>query len=128
MAPIKITPWRWPHEWSKHVTVIRKCVLYFHAFTFIGCSWYHISYLSTPLLIIENWIELLFQHIISYISENVLRLLFYVLLTVHLSIFIAVFNQMDAQNLFYNKFYFMHLHVSSTYAHHQEVKIALHSP
>ena len=51
---------------------------------------------------------------------------FEVLLTVHLSIFISVFNQLDAQNLFYNKFYFMPLHVSSTCAHHQ-VKIALHS-
>ena len=52
---------------------------------------------------------------------------FYVLLTVHLSTFISVFNQLDAQNLFHNKFYFMPLHVSSTCAHHQEVKIALHS-
>jgi len=39
---------------------------------------------------------------------------FDVLLTVHLSIFISVFNQLDAQNLFHNKFYFMPLHVSST--------------
>jgi len=39
---------------------------------------------------------------------------FYVLLTVHLSIFSSVFNQLDAQNLFHNKFYFMTLHVSST--------------
>jgi len=30
---------------------------------------------------------------------------FDVLLTVHLSIFISVFNQLDAQNLFHNKFY-----------------------
>jgi len=30
-----------------------------------------------------------------------------VLLTVHLSIFISVFNQLDAQNLSHNKFYFM---------------------
>ena len=52
---------------------------------------------------------------------------FYILLTLHLSIFISVFNQLDAQNLFHNKFYFMPLHVSSTCAHHQEVKIALHS-
>ena len=52
---------------------------------------------------------------------------FDVLLTVHLSIFISVFNQLDAQNLFHGKFYFMPLHVSSTCAHHQEVKIALHS-
>ena len=50
-----------------------------------------------------------------------------VLLTVHFTIFISVFNQLDAQNLFHNKFYFMPLHVSSTCAHHQEVKIALHS-
>jgi len=42
-------------------------------------------------------------------------------------LFITVFNQLDAQNLFYNKFYFMPLHVSSTCVHHQEVKIALHS-
>ena len=52
---------------------------------------------------------------------------FDVLLTVHLNIFISVFNELDAQNLFHNKFYFMPLHVSSTCAHHQEVKIALHS-
>ena len=52
---------------------------------------------------------------------------FEVLLTVHLSIFISVFNQLDAQNLFHKKFYFMPLHVSSTCAHHQEVKIVLHS-
>ena len=44
--------------------------------------------------------------------------LFDVLLTVHI---------IDARNLFYNMFYFMPLHVSSTCAHHQEVKIALHS-
>ena len=52
---------------------------------------------------------------------------FDVLLTVHFSIFISVFNQLHAQNLFHNKFYFIPLHVSSTCAHHQEVKIALHS-
>jgi len=32
--------------------------------------------------------------------------------------FISVFNQLDAQYLFQNKFYFMPLHVSSTSAHH----------
>ena len=53
--------------------------------------------------------------------------IFYVLLTVHISIFISLFNQLDAQNLFYNKFYFTLLHVSSNCAHHQEVKIALYS-
>jgi hypothetical protein len=36
-------------------------------------------------------------------------------------------NQRDAQNLFHNNFYFMPLHVSSTCALHQEVKIALRS-
>jgi len=52
---------------------------------------------------------------------------FDVLLTVHRSTFISVFNQLDAQNLFLISFYFVPLHVSSTCAHHQEVKIALHS-
>ena len=42
-------------------------------------------------------------------------------------IFISVFNQLDAQNLFHSKFYFMPIHVSSICAHQQEVKIALHS-
>jgi len=56
-----------------------------------------------------------------------LDLNFDVSLTVHRSIFISVFNQLDAQNLFHSKFYFMSLRVSSTCAHHQEVKIALHS-
>jgi len=41
--------------------------------------------------------------------------------------FIEVFNQLHAKNLFHNKFYFLPLHVSSTCAHHQDVKIALHS-
>ena len=48
---------------------------------------------------------------------------FDVLLTVHLSIFISVINQHDAQNVCFT----IPLHVSSTCAHHQEVKIALHS-
>ena len=43
------------------------------------------------------------------------------------STFISIFNQLYAQNLFHSKFYFMPLHVLSTCAHHQEVKIALHS-
>ena len=52
--------------------------------------------------------------------------IFIVLLTVHLSIFISLTKLMH-KNLFHNKFYFMPLHVSSPCAHHQEVKIALHS-
>jgi len=52
---------------------------------------------------------------------------FDVLLIMHLSIFISVFNQLDTQNLFHNKFYFMPLHVSRTCAHHQEVKPLLYS-
>jgi len=54
-----------------------------------------------------------------------MRAYFDVLLTVHLSIIISVFNQLDVQNLFHSKFYFMPLHVSSTCSHHQEVKIAI---
>jgi len=41
--------------------------------------------------------------------------------------FISLFNQLDAQNLFHNKFYCMPQHVSSTCTYHQEVKIVLHS-
>jgi len=39
---------------------------------------------------------------------------FDVLLTVHLSIFISVFKQLDAQNLFYKKFLF---HASTCFEH-----------
>jgi len=48
------------------------------------------------------------------------------LLTVHWSEFISVFNQLDAQNLFHNKFISC-LYMFRAHAHHQEVKIALHS-
>ena len=41
-----------------------------------------------------------------------------VLLTMRRSVFISVLNQLDAQNLFHNKFYLMPLRVSSTCAHH----------
>ena len=49
------------------------------------------------------------------------------LISNNIPLFISVFNQLYAQNLFQAKFHFMPLHVSSTYAHHQEIKIALHS-
>ena len=53
---------------------------------------------------------------------------FDVLLTVHLGIYLSQhLTNLMRKILFHNKFYFMPLHVSSTCAHHQEVKIALHS-
>jgi len=52
---------------------------------------------------------------------------FDVLLTVHFSLFILVINQLDAQNFVLQYVYFMSLHVSSTFAHHQEVKYVLYS-
>jgi hypothetical protein len=64
---------------------------------------------------------------VTVIRSGPLNVVFDILLTAHLSIFISIFNQLDAQNLFHNKFYFMPLHVSSACAHHQVVKIALHS-
>jgi len=89
------------------------------------------SYLPCTVWICECWFSSRVQFICSkYVSQppKPCSLIFFdVLLTVHLSIFISVFNQLDVQKLFYNKFYFMPLHVSSTSAHHQEVKIALHS-
>jgi len=47
-------------------------------------------------------------------NKNKYKSNFDVLLTVHLSIFISVFNQLDAQNLFHNKFYFMPLHYTAS--------------
>ena len=38
------------------------------------------------------------------LNDNMDKLFFYVLLAVHFSIFISVINQLDKQNLFYNKF------------------------
>jgi len=58
------------------------------------------------------------KHVMWAQSKTEINTNFDVLLTVHLSIFISVFNQLDAQNLFHNKFYFMTLHVSSACAHH----------
>jgi len=77
----------------------------------------------------QHWVNDQLDVQLFYIKRLLLQssTLFDVLLTVHLSIFISVINQLDAQNLFHNKFYFMPLHVSSTCAHHQEVKIVLHS-
>jgi len=49
---------------------------------------------------------------ITSMMERSLR--FDVLLTVHLSIFISVINQLDAQNFVLQLVYFMPLHVSST--------------
>jgi len=79
------------------------------------------------------WLFHIFFSILSHKRHNFHwrriehKICFDVMLTVHLSIFISVFNQLDAQNLFHNKFYFMPQHVSSACAHHQEVKTALHS-
>ena len=52
---------------------------------------------------------------------------FYVLLTMHLSIFILVINQHDAQNLFYNKFISFLYMFRAPCAHHQEAKVVLYS-
>ena len=54
-------------------------------------------------------------------------LFFDVLLTVHLSIFILVINQIDAQNLFYNKFISCLYMFRALCAHRQEVKVVLYS-
>jgi len=54
--------------------------------------------------------------------------IFDVLLTVHLSIFISVINQLDAQNfLFCNKFISCLYMFRPPCAHHQGIKILLHS-
>ena len=60
-------------------------------------------------------------------EEDNLYIFFYVLLTVHLSIFILVINQHDAQNLFYNKFISCLYMFRTPCAHRQEGKIVLYS-
>ena len=45
----------------------------------------------------------------------------------HLSIFILVINELDAQNLFYNKFILCLYMFRAPCAHRQEVKIVLYS-
>ena len=49
------------------------------------------------------------------------------LLTVHLSIFILIINQIDAKNLFYSKFISCLYMFRAPCAHRQEVKIVLYS-
>ena len=85
-----------------------------HAHTHTICNNY---FFSTAKMVTRTRVSVRY----TYIACLVLTL------TVHLSIFILVFNQLDTQSLFHNKFYFMPVHVSSTCAHHQEVRIALHS-
>ena len=58
---------------------------------------------------------------------NICETNFDVLLTVHLSIFILVINQLDAQNLFYNKFISCLYIFRAPCAHRQEVKIVFYS-
>jgi len=50
-----------------------------------------------------------------------------VLLTVHLSVFILIINQHDAQNLFFSKFISCLYMFRAPCAHRQEVKILLYS-
>ena len=44
-----------------------------------------------------------YKHNYTIFDGNII--FFDILLTVHLSVFISLFNQLDAQNLFHNKFY-----------------------
>jgi len=63
-----------------------------------------------------------------FLNNSYLQFFFFdVLLTVHLSIFILVINQLDAQNLFYDKFISCLYMFRVPCAHRQEVKIVLYS-
>jgi hypothetical protein len=98
-----------------HVLIIRRSKLHYTA-----------SGIVTPIggrLVHETVNN--YQYTLFNISEEKMSHIFPHLSTSYC--FISVFNQLDAQNLFHNKFYFMSLHVSSTCAHYQEVKIALHN-
>ena len=60
--------------------------------------------------------------------KQVVHIFFYVLLTVRLGIFILVINQLDAQNLFYNKFILCLYMFRASCAHRQEVKNCIMQP
>jgi len=61
----------------------------------------------------DAW-KLNIQNLLWHFKQGRKILNFDVLLTVHLSLFISVINQLDAQNLFYNKFLF---HASTCFEH-----------
>jgi hypothetical protein len=64
----------------------------------------------------------------AYTFEGLFCVRFFdVFLTVHISIFILVINQLDAQNLFYNKFISCLYMFRTPCAHRQEVKFVLYS-
>ena len=63
---------------------------------------------------------------LAVIQHNILED-FYILFTVHLSTFILVINQLDAQNLFYTKFISCLYVFRASCAHRQEVKIVLYT-
>ena len=71
----------------------------------------------------------------SFVSEFIVldrkeindNLNFDVLLTMHLSTFILLINQLDAQNLFYSKFISCLYMFRAPCAHRQDVKIVLYS-
>ena len=58
----------------------------------------------------------------TYLTTETDFIDFDVLLTVHLNIFILVINQLDAQNLFYNKFISCLYMFRAPCTHRQEVK------
>jgi len=68
--------------------------------------------------------QLIVHQLVIVQNKNVA---FYVLLTVHLSIFILIINQINAQNLFYNTFISCLYMFQAPCAHRQEVKIVLYS-
>ena len=68
----------------------------------------------------------MFQAHLVIARSNLIHANFDVLLTVHLSIILAI-NQLNAQNFFYNKFIIRLYMFRALRAHHQEVKIVLYS-
>ena len=76
------------------------------------------TFLAIHNLLINQWFDPLYSVLLAvqYTNKQIQCL-----------IIISVINQLDAQNFCCTIIYFMLLHVSSTCAHHQEVKIALHS-
>ena len=67
------------------------------------------------------------QNVWSINSQNSWKDLFLTFCWPRISVYLSHYLTELMYKMFHSKFYFMPLHVSSTCAHHQEVKIVLHS-
>ena len=118
-------------SWAVHVARLAGINAYRVLVGKLMAQW-NIEDLSINGVIIKEWLAVVNGVMSLRLAYNPTSFLtvwgtfFDVLLTVHLSIFILVITQLDAQNLFYNKFISCLYMFRAPCAHRQEVKIVLY--